>query len=243
VQQSRPNGGTRTLPAEPRLAADASRWARLRSGALRTLVAAAAPRSVLAVRGSRRDGRRRIAFTFDDGPNAMTPRYLDVLGELGIRATFFLIGENAARMPDVVADVAGRGHEVGGHGWSHTPFTRLEPAALRREIERTAAVMPRPCRLVRPPRGALSVRALAEVALAGYVTVLWSLDSDDCRTGDAREVEHRLAPGRIRAGDIVLLHELQPWTLHALERAVPRLRDAGFAFATVGDLLDEGPPA
>jgi peptidoglycan/xylan/chitin deacetylase (PgdA/CDA1 family) len=239
--QPRPKAGTRTLPAELHLAAHASRWARLRSAALKTLVAAAAPRSVLAVRGSRLDRERRIAVTFDDGPNAMTPRYLDLLGELGIRATFFLIGENAARMPDVVADVARRGHEIGGHGWSHTPFPRLGPDALRREIDRTAATMPRSSRLVRPPRGALSVRALAEVALAGYVTVLWSLDSDDCRTGDADAVERRLAPSRVRAGDIVLMHELQPWTLHALSRAVPRLRNAGFAFTTVGDLIAAPP--
>jgi len=232
-----PEDVDRTQP-ESRLVASASRWARIRSQAIRELVALATPRSVLAIRGSRRDRTRRIAITFDDGPDAMTRGYLDTLGELGIPATFFLIGENAARAPDAVADVVRRGHEVGGHGWSHTPFPALTAGALLDEIGRTAAAIPVPIRLVRPPCGALSMRALAQVASAGYRTVLWSLDSDDCRTRDPHEVARRMSPARVRSGDIVLMHEMQAWTLGALRRAVPVLRDAGFTFTTVGDLID-----
>lgn len=228
-------------PPEPRLAANASRWARVRSQALRELACIAAPRSVLAIRGPRRDRKRRIAITFDDGPDSMTRRYLDALGELGVPATFFLIGEKAERAPDAVAEVVRRGHEVGGHGWSHTPFPELRPAVLLDEIARTAAALPVPIRLVRPPCGALSLRALAQVASAGYRTVLWSLDSDDCRTSDPRAVARQLSPARVRAGDIVLMHEMQAWTVAALRRAVPALRDAGFTFTTVGDLIDGHP--
>jgi peptidoglycan/xylan/chitin deacetylase (PgdA/CDA1 family) len=206
---------------------------------VRTLASLTLPRSVLAVRGATgRSGDRRVALTFDDGPDAMTGRYLDVLGELGVAATFFVIGENAAAAPDLVAEVVRRGHEIGGHGWSHRPFPAMSSGDLREEIRRTAAVLPRPIRLVRPPRGALSLRALVEVASSGYVTVLWSLDSDDCRTQDPTAVEARLSPTKVRAGDIVLMHEMQPWSLRALRSAVPRLRDAGFAFSTVSDLID-----
>jgi peptidoglycan/xylan/chitin deacetylase (PgdA/CDA1 family) len=195
---------------------------------------------VLAIRGprSRGDRDKRIALTFDDGPDAMTPWYLDALGELGVAATFFVIGENAAAAPDVVAEVVRCGHEIGGHGWSHTPFPAMSTGDLREEIRRTAAVLPRPIRLVRPPRGALSLRALVEVASSGYVTVLWSLDSDDCRTRDPAAVAARLSPKRVLGGDIILMHEMQPWSLRALRWVVPRLREAGFVFSTVSDLID-----
>jgi peptidoglycan/xylan/chitin deacetylase (PgdA/CDA1 family) len=223
---------------EPRLPAIASRSGRLRSHVLRQLAALAVPRSVLAVRGARNDPRKRIALTFDDGPDHLTTRYLDALSELAVPATFFLIGENAAAAPDVVAEVVRRGHEIGGHGWSHTPFPAMRPDDLLDEIRRTASVLPSAIRLVRPPRGSLSLRALLDVASAGYVTVLWSVDSDDCRTRDPAEVAHRLSPHRVRAGDIILMHEMQPWSIGALHRAVPPLRDAGFVFTTVGDLIE-----
>jgi peptidoglycan/xylan/chitin deacetylase (PgdA/CDA1 family) len=69
--------------------------------------------------------------------------------------------------------------------------------------------------------------------------VLWSLDSDDCRTRDARVIERRLAPSRICPGDVVLLHESQDWTLKVLPRVVGALRDAGYEFVTVGELMAE----
>jgi peptidoglycan/xylan/chitin deacetylase (PgdA/CDA1 family) len=206
---------------------------------LRDLAALAVPRSVLAIRGARRDRGKRIALTFDDGPDRMTRRYLDTLGELGVPATFFVIGENAAQAPDLVAEVLRRGHEIGGHGWSHTPFPSMTPGDLLEEIRRTASALPAPIRLVRPPRGSLSLRALLEVAAAGYVTVLWSLDSEDCRTHDPAEVARWLSPKRVRPGDIILMHEMQSWSLGALRLAVPALRDAGFAFTTVSDLIDD----
>ena len=75
-----------------------------------------------------------------------------------------------------------------------------------------------------------------QVAAAGYTTVLWSLDSDDCRTSDPSEVEARVS--RVDAGEIVLMHEGQKWTLEALPGIVSRLRDQGFEPTTVGELLD-----
>src|SRR5579883_2555666 len=134
--------------------------ARARSLVVRELAALALPRSVLVVRGARDRRSKRVALTFDDGPDEMTPRYLDVLARLGVRATFFLIGENAARAPGLVADYVRAGHEVGGHGWTHEPFRAMAGERLRDELARTSAILARGGahgRLVRPPRGALSV--------------------------------------------------------------------------------------
>jgi peptidoglycan/xylan/chitin deacetylase (PgdA/CDA1 family) len=79
---------------------------------------------------------------------------------------------------------------------------------------------------------------LLRTAVAGFTTVLWSVDSDDCRTRDPRAVQRRLEPEALRPGDIVLLHELQPWTLDALPGVIARLRDCGWEFATVSELVE-----
>jgi peptidoglycan-N-acetylglucosamine deacetylase len=181
-----------------------------------------------------------VALTFDDGPDEMTPRYLDVLDRLGARATFFVIGENVARHPALVAEYVARGHELAGHGYTHTPFPKLAPAVLVDELARTADLLP-PCvsgrPFVRPPQGRMTAASLLRVAAAGYTTVLWSLDSDDCRTREVAELRNRCAPDAVRPGEILLFHELQPWTLEALPAVVDGLRSAGFELATVGELL------
>jgi peptidoglycan/xylan/chitin deacetylase (PgdA/CDA1 family) len=213
----------------------------MRAHALRELAARLVPRSVLFLRGPRNRRRRRIALTFDDGPDVMTHRYLDALGQLGVRATFFLVGENVARAPELAREYVRRGHEVGGHGWTHESFAAMPPTRLAEELARTRAILPSPPRgrpLVRPPRGSLSARALVQIAAAGYTTVLWSRDSDDCRSTDPHAIARRLAPEVVRNGDVVLLHEMQPWTLEALPPAVSALRRGGWELVTLTELVD-----
>jgi peptidoglycan/xylan/chitin deacetylase (PgdA/CDA1 family) len=204
----------------------------------------ALPRSTFFAHGARDRTRKRVALTFDDGPDEMTARYLDVLGDLGVRATFFIVGENASREPDLVAAYVRHGHELGGHGYTHEPFTAMDGRQLVNELFNTEALLPTrneaPC-LVRPPRGALSPRVLLRIAAAGFSTVLWSVDSDDCRTRDPRAVERRLAPDRVTPGDVVLLHELQPWTIAALPCVVRALRREGWEFVTVSELMGASP--
>jgi peptidoglycan-N-acetylglucosamine deacetylase len=195
-----------------------------------------APREVLVRRGSRKGAR--VALTFDDGPDELTPRYLDLLDRLAVRATFFLLGASCARSPSAVREIVARGHEVASHGHTHKTFPSLSAPELAAELARVQELIPpserrRP--LLRPPRGAVSARSLLRCAAAGYTTVLWSLDSDDCRTTSPDEVAARASAAT--AGEIVLLHEGQPWTLDALPAIVERLRDAGLELGTVGEML------
>jgi len=218
-----------------------SALARTRSHALRGLASLAVPRSVLVTRGPRRADPPRVALTFDDGPDGTTARYLDVLARHGVRATFFFVGQQAEAAPDLVAACAREGHEIGGHGWSHESFAAMPAARLADELERTDRLLPRtPGRrpLVRPPWGALSASALLAAAIGGFTTVLWSCDSDDCRTRDAEVVLRRVEPRRVGPGGIVLMHEQQPWTLEALPRAVVAFRDAGYELVTVSELFE-----
>ena len=195
------------------------------------------PARVLVFRGARRD--RRIALTFDDGVDPLTRAYVDVLDHHGARATFFVIGRTAEDHGDELREMARRGHEVASHGYTHRRFTRMTGAELREALARTSALLPEgPGRsLVRPPHGSTTAWSLVRCARAGYRTVLWSRDPDDGSVRSAEEVAARLVPERVRPGDIVLLHEGQSWTLEALPTVLRRLRDAGYGFATVSELL------
>jgi peptidoglycan/xylan/chitin deacetylase (PgdA/CDA1 family) len=186
-----------------------------------------------------RTAGRRIALTFDDGPDPLTSRYLDALDGVGARCTFFLCGDACVRRPEDVLAIVRRGHEVAGHGYTHTRFTELSSVALADELARTSALLlptaaGRP--LVRPPYGTLSARVLVRLARAGYTVALWSVDSLDFSLRDPGELAARLTPDRVRPGDIVLLHEGQSWTLAALPAIVGGLVDAGYQLVTVSEL-------
>jgi peptidoglycan/xylan/chitin deacetylase (PgdA/CDA1 family) len=204
-----------------------------------TLAEAILPRSTAVWRGPPQP--RRLALTFDDGPTDLTRDYLDVLESVGARATFFVLGDLCAKSPQLVDDVAKRGHELAGHGYTHRGFPSLSSLGLLvDELERTARLLPsspgkRP--IVRPPRGAVSLGSLVTCARAGFTTVLWSLDSGDWRTKSADDVVQAVVGREVEPGAIVLFHEGQTWTLEALRTIVVRLKDAGHELVTVGELL------
>ncbi len=182
----------------------------------------------------------RVALSFDDGPTPLTQRYLEVLGQLDVRATFFVVGELCAARPDWVRAIAERGHELAGHGYTHRPFTTLSRAELASELARTRELLPTRAakrQLVRPPYGGVSASSLLTCALQGFTTVLWSLNSGDWRAKDAQEVERTFSASRATAGEIVLLHEGQPLTIEALPRVVSSLKESGHELVTVGELL------
>ncbi|HUS64258.1 MAG TPA: polysaccharide deacetylase family protein [Kofleriaceae bacterium] len=207
--------------------------ARLQRGAAELL-----PSSLVVFHGPRE--ARRIALTFDDGPEQLLGEYLDALERFSARATFFVLGECLAVRREGVYEMIRRGHEVASHGYSHKRFTLMTRGELDDELDRTDALLPvsrAPRPLLRPPQGATNLRSLVRCARRGYTTVLWSLDSDDCRTEDPRVVAERCAPERVTPGEIVLLHEGQRWTLEALPQLLAGLSGAGYALVTVGELL------
>lgn len=153
-----------------------------------------------------------ILLTFDDGPDAeVTPRVLDVLDKHGHKAVFFVVGAKAARHPEIVREIAARGHQVGNHTYSHSPYANfLGSKHLRSEIEATdkaiaAATGVRPT-LFRPPLG-ISTHFMRRVLLAtGHKAMGWSIRSLDTRRGPRQAVLDRVVR-RLRPGNIVLLHD------------------------------------
>ena len=182
----------------------------------------------------------RVALTFDDGPDDLTLRYLDLLDELGVPATFFLVGENAKARPAIVREYIRRGHQIAGHGYDHTRFTQLPRRALLDQCERTdealgGQVSGRPW--VRPPHGALGTASTVQLLAAGYTVALWSVDSFDYGDRNPDVLAERCSPPNVGGGDVVLFHEGQQWTLNALPQIVTALRAAGLECVTMHDLF------
>jgi peptidoglycan/xylan/chitin deacetylase (PgdA/CDA1 family) len=191
--------------------------------------------------GVRRRGAtssRRVALTFDDGPDHMTEAYLDLLDQLGVPATFFLLGARAASRPDLVREYRRRGHQIAGHGFDHQRFNKLGRRDLLDQCARTEASLGgqlngRPW--VRPPHGSLDATSLFHLVTTGYTVAMWSLDSRDYNTTQAAEVVQECES--ISAGDVVLFHEGQQWTLDALPSIVAKVQAAGLECVTMHDLF------
>src|SRR4051794_30978051 len=148
---------------------------------------------------------RRVALTFDDGPDDLTERYLDVLDELGVPATFFLIGQRASDYPDLVRAYLRRGHQIAGHGHDHTRFTKLGRRALLAQCAQTETALGGQAsggRWFRPPHGSLDASSLLHLVTSGYTVAMWSVDSRDYGTHDPAEVAANC--GHTTAGDVLL---------------------------------------
>ncbi|MBC7973472.1 MAG: polysaccharide deacetylase family protein [Myxococcales bacterium] len=181
---------------------------------------------------------RRVALTFDDGPDHLTERYLDVLDELGVPATFFLIGQRAADYPDLVRAYLRRGHQIAGHGFDHARFTKLNRRALLAQCAQTDAALGGQLSgksWVRPPHGSVNAPSLINLVTTGYTVAMWSIDSHDYETQDPAEVARHCA--HTAGGDVLLFHEGQQWTLDALPRIVAQIHAAGLECVTMHDLF------
>lgn len=203
-------------------------------------------------RGARR--LRRAALTFDDGPSDDTPAILDALDRAGVRATFFVLGAAAERRPELVREVARRGHEVALHGHSHAKLALAGPGTVAREIDRgreairAAGVEPAP--LFRAPHGWKGPFLRAALRARGLRLVAWTRGAWDTERPGAAAIAGR-ASRRPRPGEIVLLHDgcgtpgIDPrrdQTAAAIEEIAGRWREAGFDLVTVGDLAADAPP-
>ena len=183
---------------------------------------------------------RRVALTFDDGPDDYTERYLDLLDDLGVPATFFLCGEHADKRPELVREYVRRGHQLANHGYDHTSFPKLSGAELAEQLTKTerslgGQLTGRPW--VRPPHGDLDAGSFARLLATGYTIALWSIDSKDYDDRDPASIAERCSPKNIGAGDVLLMHEGQQWTLDALPRIVTALHAAGYECVTMHDLF------
>jgi peptidoglycan-N-acetylglucosamine deacetylase len=183
-----------------------------------------------------------IAMTFDDGPSAkLTPKLLDLLAAHHIKATFFLIGENAAEYPDIVAREAREGHEIANHSWSHPNFGKMSDDGVRGQLRKTddaiKSAMGKSPTLMRPPYGSITPRQKRWINQEfGYKIVLWDVDPLDWRRPGPSVVCNRIVKNT-RAGSIILAHDIHPGTIDAMPCVFKELEAKGFKFVTVSELI------
>jgi peptidoglycan/xylan/chitin deacetylase (PgdA/CDA1 family) len=170
------------------------------------------PRAVPGVcrwRGPRND-RAEVAITFDDGPDpAETIKTLDTLSDLGVRASFFCDGTNVERHPDIVREIADRGHEVGTHGYRHVRHPTRGAGWIVEDTSRAVFVLEEAGvdpSFYRPPYGLLTGASLLAARRFGLETVLWTAWGREWADRDLGSITRRLER-RLRPGAIVLLHD------------------------------------
>src|SRR5213594_2183821 len=183
-----------------------------------------------------------IALTFDDGPSAtLTPKLLDLLAAHHIKATFFVIGENVAEHPEIVARAAQEGHEIANHSWSHPNFGKMSDENVRRQLQQTDdaiknATGKRPT-LLRPPYGSITAREKRGIHDEfGYEVILWDVDPYDWKRPGPAVVRARILK-ETRPGSIVLSHDIHPGTIEAMPSTFDELEAKGFKFVTVSELI------
>jgi len=183
-----------------------------------------------------------IAMTFDDGPKpGQTDRLLDMLKERGIKATFYVIGQNAVAYPELIQRMVAEGHEVGNHSWNHTAFTKAGGAGVASQINQTDAALvaagaPKPV-TVRPPYGAtntsISKRLNEEF---GQKVIMWDVDPLDWKHRNSARVTAEILKNT-KAGSIVLAHDIHATTVDAMPATLDGLAQKGFKFVTVSELV------
>jgi peptidoglycan-N-acetylglucosamine deacetylase len=198
----------------------------------------------------RADGADGIVLTFDDGPDRdVTPTVLDVLDESGVRATFFLVGEQVEAEPDLARELVRRGHDVQLHGYGHVGHEFLSDEEAQRDLERglqafRAGTGGEP-RFYRPPYGRFSRASYEACRALGLQAVYWSAWGTDWETISPERVAELVIPD-LSAGAVVLLHDSTRYThrpdARATVEALPLIAAAaaerGLPFLTLADAVD-----
>jgi peptidoglycan/xylan/chitin deacetylase (PgdA/CDA1 family) len=203
-------------------------------------MAALLPRKLFLVRGPRRS--RAVALTFDDGPHPVhTAQVLDVLKEHGVHATFFVVGRQAERYPDLVRRIAAEGHEVANHSFFHAEARQLTSGetvcgVLRVQSQLRELVEEVPP-LYRPPNGKLSFWRLLRLWWSGMRVVLWNVDPRDYGYEDPKEMADWLRRHPLKGGDVVLFHDRLPLAAAVLPELIETTRRRGLDFVPVSHLV------
>ncbi|MBX9393890.1 polysaccharide deacetylase family protein [Streptomyces sp. TRM72054] len=185
-----------------------------------------------------------IALTFDAGPSENSPRLLDILKEKQVPATFFLLGKrHIEKYPELVRRMADEGHEIASHTWDHKILTRLEPDEIREELQRPNEEIERLTgrrpTLMRPPQGRTNDTVHEICRELGLAEVLWSVTAKDYTTNDSALIRQRVLDQAGRDG-IILLHDIYQGTVPAVPGIIDALKERGYVFVTVPQLLAPG---
>ena len=179
-----------------------------------------------------------VAITFDDGPHLKnTDDIVNIFSKYNAHATFFMLGSNVVKYPDVVKRVYDAGHEIGIHTWNHKELTKLSSDEVKNEVNNTATEIEkitgkRPT-LVRPPYGSINENVKNSI---DNPLILWNIDSLDWKSRDKEKIVP-LVLNDVQDGDIILLHDIHSTTVPAVEEILKYLIENDYQVITISQML------
>lgn len=191
---------------------------------------------------------KKVALTFDDGPDSdTTVQVLDVLKEHDVKATFFVIGKRAEADKEVLKRMKDEGHIIGNHTWNHPDLMKLDKDTIAKELMETEDLVEKivgyRMSLFRSPYGSLNRDNVKQVADLGYKIIAWNVDSLDWKSLSGEQVRTNILEN-VRNGSIILQHsaggpgEDLSGTVEALPVIITTLKKEGYEFVTIPELLD-----
>lgn len=190
-------------------------------------------------------GRKWVALTYDDGPHPeWTPKMIELLRSKNVKATFFLLGQEIKRFPDIAKSVYDNGFEVGNHTMTHPDFNKsaMTPKAIMEQLKGTndliaEYIMKEPVRTMRPPYGNTPKKLVDACMELGLNIVCWDVDTDDWRRQtDAKAMVDNIMKN-VTDGSIILMHDKHQKTYDTTEQVIDMIREKGYEFVTVSELL------
>ncbi|MEP6756229.1 MAG: polysaccharide deacetylase family protein [Chthonomonadales bacterium] len=185
---------------------------------------------------------KEVALTIDDGPHKPTgDQLLDILKQEGITATFFVVGSRMKENPDLVKRIVAEGHEIANHTQNHYRLPTLKPEQIRREINDADINLFRITgthfnNLMRPPGVQYNDKVLAVTKDLGYQVITWTCAARDFEDVTPDYIVNRIL-SRAENGSIILLHDDRPGTVTALPRIIAALKQDGYKFVKVSEML------
>lgn len=184
------------------------------------------------------ENSKKIALTFDDGPHPYyTEQLLKGLKERDVKVTFFITGKNAEAYPEIVKEIYEEGHLIGNHTYSHTQYNSRNAETFKQEIIKTNDVIRditgEDTIYVRPPYGSWNKEFEKELNM---FAVLWTIDPKDWCSSDVSGIVRRVC-SKAEENDIVLMHDQYKSTVTAAFKVIDELKEEGYEFVTVDDLL------
>ncbi|WP_429841470.1 polysaccharide deacetylase family protein [Brevibacillus sp. FIR094] len=187
-----------------------------------------------------------IALTFDDGPDQVyTPKIAALLKQYQAKSTFFVVGNRVSQYPEIAKSLVNDQHEIANHTYSHPDIRKLSGNRLLEEVQKTqetiySATGVRPT-LFRPPGGYYDEKVVDTAKQAGFLVIMWSWHQDtrDWSDPGVKKIVNKVL-NNARNGDIVLFHDYggnRRQTVQALEQILPELKNRGYKFVTVSELL------